>query len=167
MSTQTVAPSISAAKMLSGSFSEKAMCFSVIKNPSTVTFPSRSIAVFRAAASAATIAAFTFDPSLPKSGPMPRITGSADQPIRSHAPRTTVTALLLARWQARSFISVMAVSTASLSVITYVSLIGQRSLRPPFWRAVATASSKERISSISASRVASMSASSPANHGSM
>ena len=111
--------------------------------------------------------ALTFGPSRPNCLPIAFIVGTAVHSSLSQTPLTAVTARAFALSQAISFIAEIASTTASDSVATTTSKTGQRPFLLPFWRAFATASSKDWISSISFSRTRSRSSSRPANQSCM
>ncbi len=163
--------SIGEEKMFSGIFSSKVMCSSV----SSAVKPSLSIMTFPFAVSRAlssvpfdsSMNALTLGPSLPNCLPITFMTGTAVQSSLSQMPLTTVTERAFARSQQRSFIALTAAAIFSESVATTISPTGQRPLRFPFWRALATASSNFWTISISSSRTGSRSESFPPNQSTM
>ena len=91
---------------------------SSVYSPST-TVPSRASAAFRAVPSASSTRFFDCGASRPNAGPSAFITGSARQPIRSQAPRTTATSRAFARErQTGKSCERSASSTSSASVTT-------------------------------------------------
>ncbi len=110
------------------------------------------MAAFRAVPSDCSSSALTLGASFPNSGPMARMTGSARQRIRSHAPMMALTVRAFARIRARSPSSSKASRTSPFPVTTTTSPTGQRSFRLPACRAVATASSNDLMTSMAASR---------------
>ena len=157
--------------MFSGIRSVKVMCSSVSSQENSPSekaiFPSRTRAAFSSLPLLFSMNAFTFGPSRPNCLPIAFMVGTAVHSNLSQTPLTAETARAFARSHAISFMAATASRTSSDSVATTTSKTGQRPFLLPFWRAFATASSKDWISSISFSRTASRSSSRPANQSCM